>query len=128
MKTLIALILLAFTVPLYAAQPNEVRANIYLSLAKRCDYCDPLAKMSVVGTIKPDDYYGYGLVAQNTDNVYRWHDLQALNKIWSMNFGLYHCSGNFEVGEAGSQSNLFIKRLDSCRGATPAERSSYKNK
>src|SRR5689334_16845415 len=87
----------------YSAHADE--ENVFLDVRQRCTYCSPLAKTSVVAMKNLSDWakngfvLTYSLVAQNTVNVYRWHNEEALTKLWSMTEGLYYCSGDFRLRE-----------------------------
>lgn len=104
------------------------QTSLFVAISQRCNYCDPVAKISVVAILKPADWYGYGLVAQNTENVYRWHSGEALTELWKMPYGLYFCTGDFLLQESNQQRDLFVRRLDFCRKAAPNEQYDFDNK
>lgn len=110
----------------FAASANS--ESVIVSIYKRCEYCTSLAQVGVKAYASLQDYSDYSLVAQNTTNVYRWHNKEALKTLWSLDFGLYVCAGDFSLEEGDQQKNFFVNKVTSCRETTPEEAETFNNR
>lgn len=127
MKVIVFNFLMLMTTLCFSYSAHADEGNVFVVISQRCNQCAPLAKKAVVAFRNLSDRWKYGfilryiLVAQNTENVYRWHNGEALAKLSSMSNGLHYCSGDCLLQEAG----FIVHRLDSCRKATRKEQYDY---
>jgi hypothetical protein len=110
---------------------DVTQKGAYFSISKRGEHIEfPLAKVSITAQERITDAYANGLVGANTDNVYLWHNEEALKSTWSKPYGLYFCESGFRLQEGGLSKGdtgnyLFLDDVLKCREATDAENEEY---
>lgn len=126
-RALMILVILAASFSTQAGDVTYDVDSVFVALIERCAHCPDrveLAKMSVVALWEPSDLFDYVLTGQNTDNVFRWHNHEALKKLWNMEYGLYQCFGKFTL-EYSDGRYFYVHQLKSCRKASSEEKTAY---